>query len=71
MIGDFIAKSGNWYLNDITSFDSSQIEFVASQFAVSQIIREPTHILDNLKPCIDLTFTSQPNMIMDSGKHPS
>ena len=71
MIGDFIAKSSYWYLNDITSFESSQIEFVASQFAVSQIINEPTHILDNSKPCIDLTFTSQPNMIMDSRKHPS
>ena len=71
MIGDFNAKSSSWYLNDVTSFEVSQIEFLASQFAMSQVINEPTHILDNSKSCIDLIFTSQPNMIMDSGVHPS
>ena len=35
MIGDFNAKSSNWYLNDIIRFDGSQIEFLASQHAVS------------------------------------
>ena len=71
MIGDFNAKSTNCYLNHVTSFESSQIEFLASQFAVSQVISEPTHILDNSKSCMDLIFTSQPNMIMNSGVHPS
>ena len=71
MIGDFNAKSSNWYLNDVTSFEGSQIEFLASQFAMSQVINEPTYILDNSKSCIDLIFTSQPNMIMDCGVHPS
>ena len=71
MIGDFNAKSSNWYLNDVTSFEGSQIEFLASQFAMSQVINEPTHILDNSKPCIDLIFSPQPNMIMGSGVHPS
>ena len=69
MIGDFDAKSSNWYLNDITSFEGSQIEFLASQFAMSQVINEPTHILDNSKSCIDLIFTSQPNMIHSNCHH--
>ena len=59
-------ESSNWYLNE-----GSQIEFLASQFAMSQVINEQTHILDNSKSCIDLIFTSQPNMIIDSGVHPS
>ena len=72
--------SGKFYNNslwnslwgsEVTSFEGSQIEFLASQFAMSQVITEPTHILDNSKSCIDLIFTSQPNMIMDSGIHPS
>ena len=58
MIGDFNAKSSNWYLNDITSFEGSQTEFLASQIAMFQVIKEPTHSLDNLKSCIDLVFTS-------------
>ena len=44
MIGDFNTKSRNWYLNDTASFDVSKIEFLASQFAMSQAINEPTHI---------------------------
>ena len=71
MIGDFNAKSSNWYLNDVTSFEGSQIEFLASQFAMSQVINEPTHILDKSKFCIDLIFTSQPNVITNSGVHSS
>ena len=71
MIGDFSAKSSNWYLNDRNRFEGSQIQFLASQFAMSQVINEPTHILDILKSCLDLIFTSQPNVIMDSGVHPS
>ena len=49
MIGDFNAKSSNWYLNDVTSFEGSQIKFLASQFAISQVINEPTHVLKNLE----------------------
>ena len=45
MVGDFNAKSNDWYLNDLTSFKSSQIEFIASQFAMSPVIKEPTHVL--------------------------
>ena len=28
MMGEFNVKSSNWYLNDITSFEGSQIEFL-------------------------------------------
>ena len=54
----------------IGSIKDSQSEFLASQSALSQVINEPTHILDNSKSCIDLIFTSQPNMIIGSGVHP-
>ena len=70
MIGDLNANSRNWYLNDITSFKGSQTEFLASQFAMSQVIKEPIHVLDNSKSWIDLISPWQPNMIMDSGDHP-
>ena len=32
---------------------------------------EPTQILHNSSECIDLIFTSQPNLIIESGVHPS
>ena len=71
MIGDFNAKSKHWCSIDTTSFEGSELDFLTSQFGLSQIIKEPTHILDNSRSAIDLVFTSQPNMVIDSGVHAS
>ena len=38
---------------------------------MSQVINELTHVLDNSKSCIDLIFTSQLNIIIDSEVHSS
>ena len=38
---------------------------------MKQLIAEPTHVLENSSSCIDLMFTNQPNLIMDTGVHPS
>ena len=70
-IGDFNAKSSNWYNKDKTSFEGNTIENVTSQPGLHQIINEPTHILPNSSSCIDLIFTSQPNMVIESGIHSS
>ena len=35
------------------------------------LIKEPTHISDNFRSCIDLIFTSQPNLVVDFGIYPS
>ena len=36
-----------------------------------QLISDPTHLLPNSSSCIDLIFTDQPNLVVDSGVHPS
>ena len=46
-----------------------KIDFPTSQFGLSQIIKEPTHILHNSSSCIDLIFITQPNMVLESGVH--
>ena len=35
------------------------------------MINKPTHILESFSSCIDLIFTSQPNLITEPGVHPS
>ena len=70
-IGDFNAKSKSWYINDSTTSQGIVLENITSQFGLQQIIKEPTHILDNSSSCIDLIFTSQPNLIIESGVYPS
>ena len=71
IIVDFNAKSCNWYSHDKTSFEGSTIESINSQFGLYQLINEPTHLLQNSSSCIDLIFTSQPNIVVESDVHPS
>ena len=61
----------SWYINDSTTSQGNVLENITSQFGLQQIITEPTHILDNSSSCIDLIFTSQPNLITESGVYPS
>ena len=36
-----------------------------------QLIHEPTHVIGERFPCIDLMFTFEPNLVVESGAHPS
>ena len=71
VIGDFNVKSNNWYCRDKSSLEGDRVDNITKQYELHQVIREPTHILDNTSSCIDLIFTSQPNLITESGVHPS
>ena len=66
-IGAFNAKSKFWYCNDITISHGNVLENITSQFALQQVIKETSHILDNCLSCIDLIFSSQPNLISELG----
>ena len=63
IIGDFNAKSSNWYGHDKRSFEGSTTESETSQFGLYQ--------LRNSSSCMDLIFTSRPNIVVKSGVHPS
>ena len=70
IIGDFNAKSCSWYSHDKTNFEGT-IESITSQFGLNKLINEPIHLLQNSSSCIDLIFTSQPNIVVKSGVRPS
>ena len=42
-----------------------------SNYGLHQLIQEPTHILNLSSSCIELIFTFQPNLVMESGVHSS
>ena len=71
VLGDFNAKSNDWFKADITSLEGSKIDTITSSYGLNQLIQEPTHILNSSSSCIDLIFTSQPNLVMESGIHSS
>ena len=61
----------NWHPSDRTTYEGNIIETITSHFGLHQLIHDPTHILGKSSSCIDLIFTSQPNMVVNSGVHPS
>ena len=71
VVGDFNDKSHIWYKGDKTTASGSKFEIMTFHYGLTQIINKPTHILEDSASCIDLVFTSQPNMVIDSGVHSS
>ena len=65
----FNTKSSNWSSNDTTTAEGAQLDYFTSLYGMKQVIIEPTHILESSASCIDLIFTNQPNIVMDSGVH--
>ena len=71
LISDFNAKCTCWYSKDNSTTGGSKLRLFTSQFGLNQIINEPTHITKNSSTCIDLLFTSQTNLVIESGMHSS
>ena len=69
--GDFNCRSTQWWENDIENNEGRLFEPLASDNGLHQLISEPTHLMGESKSCIDLILTDQPNLITESGVHPS
>ena len=69
VLDDFTIKSNLWFKGDKTSYEGSKIDATTSQFGLQQLINEPTHLAADSSSCIDSIFTSQPNLVMESGVH--
>ena len=44
---------------------------VTTTYDLQQLISDPTHFFPKSSSCIDLIFTYQPNLMVDSGVHPT
>ena len=71
VLGEFNAKLSQWHDKDSSTSKEISVESITSQVGLHQIINEPTHILENSSLCMDLIFTSQPNLAVKSGTLPS
>ena len=72
LLGDFNTRMQGRYQNNITTFEGCKINVATSQFGLSQIVKELTHILSNSASCIDLIFISQPyisTLVMNPAVH--
>ena len=66
ILGDFNARSNNWWQDDTQTSEGSRIDYLATSYGFQQLMSEITHILKNSSSCIELIFTDQPNLIRDS-----
>ena len=71
MTGDFNCRSTNWWEDDIENEEGKLFEPFTSELGLHQLINEPTHFIGNSRSCIDVTFTDQLNLFLESGVHPS
>ena len=69
--GDFNARSSFWWANDSTTFEGTSLYLLTYSDSFCQLINEPTHIQRNSSSCIDLIFTDQPSLAVNSGVHAS
>ena len=58
-------------VNDINTIEGSHLYSLTSSNGFSQLINEPTHIQTNSSSCIDLIFTNQSTLSVNSGIHSS
>ena len=71
-LGDFNVKNSDWWSGDTTDAGGREIQNLATQHGLNQLIGEPTHILPNASSsCIDLIFSSADHLSLDSGVLPS
>ena len=68
-LGDFNARSSFWRIRNKTTIEGKQLESVTSLYGFHQLISQPTHLLQQNSSYIDLIFTDQPNLIVDSSVH--
>ena len=68
---DFNAKLSTWCRSVKSTYEGSRIDGLVSNYGLQQLINEPTHRTGNSSSCIDLLSCSQPNLVMESGVHPS
>ena len=69
--GDFNSRCSSWWSEDINTKEGLKLFSLTSSNGFSQLINEPTHIQVNSSSCIDVAFTHQANLSVNSGVHAS
>ena len=69
--GDFNAKFSSWWSNDISTIEGSKLYTLTSTKGFDQLIDEPTRIQTKSSSRIDLMFTDQQNLSINSGVYAS
>ena len=64
---NFNTRSTKWWKLDKENLEGREINIITRAAGYSQLIHQPTNITKDSLSCIDLIFTSNPNLINSSG----
>ena len=67
LTGDFNCRSPQWWENDTENEEGKIFEPLTSDLGLHQMISEPNHFMGQSSSCIDLIFTDQPNLFLETG----
>ena len=67
VLGNVNAQAKGWYPLGKTTYEGTRTDGITSQFRLEQLIHEPTHIIGERFPCIDLVCAPQRNLKVESG----
>ena len=69
--GDFNCRSPHWWKDERENDEGRIFEAFTAELGLQQLVCEPTHFIGESKSCIDLIFTNQPNLFLETGVHPT
>ena len=69
--GNLNWRSANLWEDDIDNEEGVSLEALRTDLGLCQLKTEPTPFMGSSRTCIDLVFTDQPNIILETGIHPS
>ena len=67
--GGFNTRSSSWWSDDVNTTEGTKLLSLTSCNEFQQIVNKPAHIQRQSSSCIDLIFTDQPNLSVNSGIH--
>ena len=70
-LGYFNARNTLWWSGDVITSEGLELNERSSYYNLHQLTNTATHILPTSESCIDRFFTSQPNLVSESGIHAS
>ena len=68
---NFNSRNWNWYLGDSVTPQVAHVEGLTFFYGLNQLIKAHTHLVQNSATCINLVFTNQLHLVMESVVHSS
>jgi len=71
LLGDVNGHNKKWYQGDKSDKIGQSIQEIFDNFGFTQMVNQPTYLINNCKTLVDIFATNQPNLVTSNEIHPS